>query len=702
MNSYGAIPFVRIAVPFATGILLYAVWLIHISAWWLAGTIAVTLFLQFYFKKSASRMFRHGHWLGAGLNLSLLLAGNQLAYYRSDINSDNHFLNASVSAAYARIRLLEPPVEKERSYKALVKVVAVGTKVNVVEVKGKSIIYLQNDSVAEQLKYGDELLVKYRFEAVSPPMNPDEFDYRKYLWNQEIYATQFLKQKEWMLLSRDHGSMVKKVSFWLRDHCRLAFQKTIRWSKEEAVMEALVVGYRDGMAPEVQQAYANAGVVHVLAVSGLHVGILYLVLEKLLFFMRRRKSWLKWQTSLIVLVVWLFAFVTGLSGSVVRAATMFSLITIGRNWSRSADSFNNIAASAVVILIFNPLLLMDVGFQLSYAAVISITAFVPHMNWWFTRETKGGDFLWRTSSMSLAAQAGTLPLTVFYFKQFPVLFLIANIIVIPLSGVLLVGGMVLALLQWTGPVAIVIGFIIQILCRAMNWIIELIGSVSFSVIHLEKSSWGQTIMLLLIIVLLTQYFLRQHRNYFYAATGMLCLLLFSTAWSELQNVFRKEVTFFAFRGHSVLEFRSGNNCLLICDTSIRRDRWRQKYLSDYHQWNGITASTEVNWNALTSRFTGSSLFFQNDYFQFQNLKMVRISRPLNQRIPVTRMAVDAILVSESPRISIPHLLNYFDTPLIIFDGSNKPYRVKRWMEEADSLHVRSHYVLADGALSLNL
>jgi competence protein ComEC len=130
----------------------------------------------------------------------------------------------------------------------------------------------------------------------------------------------------------------------------------------------------------------------VLAVSGLHVGILYLVLERLLFLMRKRKELRRVQSLIIVLVIWLFAFVTGLSGSVVRAAMMFSLIALGKNWNLTTNPFNGIASSALIILLWNPLLIMDVGFQLSYAAVISISAFVSHMNWWMVRETKFGDF----------------------------------------------------------------------------------------------------------------------------------------------------------------------------------------------------------------------------------------------------------------------------------------------------------------------
>jgi len=155
------------------------------------------------------------------------------------------------------------------------------------------------------------------------------------------------------------------------------------------------------------------------------------------------------------------------------------LISIGKNWNLSSNPFNTLATSAILILLWNPLLIMDVGFQLSYAAVISIGAFFPYMNWWMPRETKLGDFLWKTTSMSLSAQLGTLPLTTFYFHQFPTLFLLANLIVIPMSSVLLIGGLILACLQWIKPVATVIGFLLEKFEWLMNEFIVRMSNIPF-------------------------------------------------------------------------------------------------------------------------------------------------------------------------------------------------------------------------------
>ncbi len=706
MHSYGAVPFVRIVIPFAAGILIYALWQIHVSPLLLVITLAFTIILQRYLKSNSRRLFRNLPWIGVGLNLCLLFTGNQFAYFKADINRADHFLRDSSEHGNAIVTLLEPPVEKDHSYKALVSVMYISGDDSSSSVRGRAIIYFSKDTAASHLRYGDVVMIPHRFTAVAPPLNPDEFDYRKYLWFQEIYATEFVKSGDWIKIRAKQGNRLLTLSFWLRDKCREAFQKYIPADREEAVMEALVVGYRDGMSQEVQQAYANAGVVHILAVSGLHVGILYLVFDRMLFFMRRRKNWKRWQSFFIVVLIWLFAFVTGLSGSVIRAATMFSLIALGKNWNRSANSFNTIAASAFLILLWNPFLLMDVGFQLSYAAVISISAFVPYMNWWMTRETRLGDSLWRTTSMSLAAQTGTLPLTLFYFKQFPVLFLLANIIVIPLSGVLLVGGMALAIFQWTGLLAAYLGIAIAKLCWLMNAFILFISAIPVSVIHLGSFTWWEAALLLAVIALLTQYFLYHRRIYFYSSLLCLCILCISSSVTRIVQQISSHVTVYAFRGSSTLELNNSVNGLLLTDSSVIADMWRMKYLRQHNQWNGISNLAMVGWSNNQSKefqFNGRSSFFTDGpYFQFKDYRIVRITRPLPTHIASRRLKLDAVIISGNPDITMSQLLKCYDPAQIILDGSNKFYRTKKWIHELDTLRIPCHDVMKDGAWLVDL
>ncbi len=705
MHPYGEVPFVRIVIPFAAGILIYAIWQFHFPLPIVPGIVLVTIILQWQWQKSSSTLFRKNYWLGVGLNASLFLAGNQTAFYKADINHPDQFNQAEKKFGYLILTLLEPPIEKDNSFKACAHVNFLSDGITLKKVCGYGIVYLQKDSFTRLLHYGDEIIVKNNFNEIPSPKNPDEFNYKRYLWYQEIYSSAYLKSEDWKPMHRNEAHWFFNVSFWLRDHCRQAFEEFIKDPREESVMEALVVGYRDNMSQEIQQAYASAGVIHVLAVSGLHVGILYLVLERLLFFMRKRKQLRRMQSFIIVLVIWLFAFVTGLSGSVVRAAMMFSLIALGKNWNLTANPFNIIASSALIILLWNPLLIMDVGFQLSYAAVISISAFVSHMNWWMVRETKFGDFLWKTTSMSLAAQLGTLPLTTFYFHQFPTLFLLANIIVIPVSGVLLVGGIVLALVQWWKPVAIVIAFLLEKVEWLMNEFIVRLSNISFSVIKVGNFTWWQAAMVLIIIILLVQYFLHHRKSYFFLSLGLFFLLILSGALETFLNQRKKEVTVYAFRNNCLLEFRNGNGSILFCDSAFSSDPWHHKYLQQHHQWEGVCTPEEISWSMKNRDLSVTqtiSLWSQNNYFQFQNFRLVVVNERPKKKPPQKRLHVDAILIAQSPKISLAQLLKYYDAPLIILDGSNKMYHVNKWREESAVLGVKCYDVMKEGAWAVNL
>jgi competence protein ComEC len=701
MHPYGEVPFVRLAVAFAAGILLYTLWRVQFPFFLVPSLVGITLAMQAWFGRSSRMLFRNIHWLGVGLNASLVAVGNFLSYQLTDFNQPRHFIHSETDYPLAIFKLTEPPVEKEKSVKVNVRLLYLADSNKVVSTKGKSIIYLEKDSASLGLNYGEVILSRNNFQAVPPPKNPGEFDYRRYLWYQEVYATAYLKKGDWQRTSQENKAQpVRKFSYWMRDQCRAAFKKYITREREEAVMEALVIGYRDHMSPEVQDAYSSAGVIHVLAVSGLHVGILYWVIERMLMFMKRKRQWVRARSLLIIVVIWLFALVTGLSGSVVRAATMFSLISLGKNWSKTANPFNVIASSALLILAWNPLLIMDVGFQLSYAAVISISAFSPYMNWWFTRQTRVGDFIWRTTSMSVAAQIGTLPLTSFYFHQFPSLFLFANLVVIPVSSVLLIGGLILALFQWFTPFATALGFLLEWIEWGMNEFILFMSRIDFAVLRLGTVTWWQAAVLLLVIIFITQYFIRKEKPYWFLFLSGILLLVASGSVMHWVKQGQKTVTLYAFRKNSVVEFRNGSGAVLISDSAFLSDPWQVKYFSQHNQQRSIDQWVRDYWGEGALQ-PGSqlknSLYRNQDFFQMENFRLVRINHSLPKVQVSSRLPVDAVLISGNPKVTIAQVLQYYFAPQIIVDGSNYPSRVKKWKEEALHFPVTVYDLMTDGA-----
>ena len=196
----------------------------------------------------------------------------------------------------------------------------------------------------------------------------------------------------------------------------------IELSKNEmAVLSALTLGYKDELEPELREDFSYAGVMHILAVSGLHIGVIYMMLQ-LIFSMAFRRAKSKILSTLFTLcALWLYAFMTGLPPSVIRATTMFSLVAIGTALNRKSQIYNTISVSAFIILPGNPNLLFDVGFQLSYTAVIGIVTFNQNQ---LLIQGKNQKLKWLTDSMavSLAAQVGTLLSPYIIFINSPIIF----------------------------------------------------------------------------------------------------------------------------------------------------------------------------------------------------------------------------------------------------------------------------------------
>ncbi|MBA4323416.1 MAG: competence protein, partial [Odoribacter sp.] len=343
----------------------------------------------------------------------------------------------------------EPPVEKENTFKLVVEVRNIKDSTTWKEVSGKAIIYLQKDSFSSGLHYGDRLFISSDFSEVRSPQNPSEFNYKKYLSNRFVYHQSYVKSGKWKLVSRDHGNIFMTAAINIRNLFLGIFRDNKITGREYAVSSALILGYTDKIDPELMKDYSNVGVIHILSVSGMHVGVIFLVLNYLLFFFEKFRHGKIIKTIILLLLIWLYAMITGLSPAVLRAAAMFSFIAAGRSFNRQVNIFNSLAASAFLLLMINPFFLADVGFQLSYLAVVGIIIIQPFLSslWypgnWFLKQA------WGITVVSVAAQIATFPLSIMYFHQFPNYFLVSNLIVIPFSNFIIYSGM---LVLFTAPI----------------------------------------------------------------------------------------------------------------------------------------------------------------------------------------------------------------------------------------------------------
>ena len=286
--------------------------------------------------------------------------------------------------------------------------------------KGKMILYFEKDSASvSSLSYGDYFYVYGKPNRVKAPSNPGEFDYKRFLERKGIYHQLYLASDRWIEIDKQKENPIYRFALNCRAYLLDILQEKGLKGAEYAVASAILLGYSDKIDAKLLQEYSGAGAMHILCVSGLHVGIVYVVFSMLLFFLGKtdRSRFLK--SMLLILLIWSYAVLTGLSPSVMRASAMFSLVAIGQNMRRDTNIFNTLSASAFILMLIDPLIILNLGFQLSYSAVLGIVLLQPPIYRIFTIKSKILDKIWTIIAVSIAAQIGTLPITLYYFHQFP-------------------------------------------------------------------------------------------------------------------------------------------------------------------------------------------------------------------------------------------------------------------------------------------
>ncbi len=395
------------------------------------------------------------------------------------------------------------------------------------------VLYLAKDSAALALRAGNRIRAQATMTPYSRCGRPMEFNYEHYLLNKGFCAGAFVPVRAWQLQSK-HLSLRAKTDA-LRDCLVDNFRQAGLEEEPLALVSALVLGYKDLMEAEQRQAFSSAGVAHILAVSGMHVSILFLLLDKLLFFIKPGRAGLCFKQSLLMALLWFYSFVTGMSASVLRAVLMCSVSALGLCLGKRSNSWNILAFSAFVLLIVNPCYLLDVSFQLSFVAVASILLFLPQAVFYLGVITERSApparkgikdkivGIYRdTLLLSLVAQLGTAPLSVLYFNQFPQYFLLGNLLLVPLTTVLFYLSFCLILLSplpWlrdllAWPVNALAGFF----CDSSAFIEKMPGSL---VTELWPSKLDVLICYLLLALL---FYMFKNKRYIYALNKLISTL----------------------------------------------------------------------------------------------------------------------------------------------------------------------------------
>ena len=419
----------------------------------------------------------------------------------------------------------EPLIQKRKTWKAVANIVAVKHLGKWINTRSKLLIYIKNNQLAAQLTTGDLIEFTEPLQKISNNFNVGGFDFERYCAFQQIYYQLYLPDAAKIFFKKNAPSL-KSYLFKTRDSILGILKKAIPEKTEQSVAEALLIGYKEDLDKSLLRSYSNTGVVHIIAISGLHLTMIYSLLLRLLQPIGN-KRWTNYlRSSIILIVLWGFSFITGGAAAILRSAVGFTFLLMSKSLGYKNNTINAIAASAFFLLVYDPFLLWDIGFQLSYTAVLGIVLFSGYIDRWFFIKNKLLRLFWQVNAVTLSAQVLTLPIVLYQFHQFPNLFLFTNFLVVPLSGLILYAELLVLLvshftilLKWSGQLS-------SYLIFQMNHIIERTNRIPFALTKNIAINLPQTILLYLLIASLLVWLIYRNKQGFIASLAFLMLMVF--------------------------------------------------------------------------------------------------------------------------------------------------------------------------------
>ena len=523
---------------------------------------------------------------------------------------------------------------------------------------GKVILNIRKTTSEKDIAIGTNLLVQSTIYKNRNPFNPNQFDYSHYLENQEIYA-QIYAQESQIRIGKNTATIWSTFSNFRTKIIHNLERSNIK--KEELnVLIALIIGQQQDISPEVLKDYQYAGAVHILSVSGLHVGFILLFITFLLKPIPNSKKGSFFKLILIVFSLWTFGILAGLAPSVVRSVAMFSIVAVGNHIRRTVNTYHTLLVSMLIILLFKPSFLFDVGFQLSYLALFFILWLQPILASIWIPKNKIVSYFWDIITVSFAAQIGAMPLSIYYFHQFPGLFFITNLIVLPLLGVIMIVGLIAIIIACFSQVPFFIAKPLELLITLLNYIIHWVASfedfivknISFS----YEMLWTSYLLIVFSILWITK------PNFKRLLIALTCILLLQAVYifTKYQSENEDELIVFNVKKCSIITQRNDNLVTVYSNDSILE-----------------SLDTNI---AIQSYLVGSFCKIKSkkkleNLLYFKNKKILIID---SSNVYMQHIKPDILIITNSPKLNLGRLLSIWKPEQVIVDGSNFKSYVRIW------------------------
>lgn len=676
----GRMPFVRIFLYFALGIILRSllpVTLLSNTVLFILMLLVISIFLYLMFLRRGDM----SRCLSILVFIILLLFGALVQQLHEPRSSKGYFEH--YSGRYLIGKITDEPVERDKNWRFPFRIdYVVDPLSQVIPAEGNVMLTIEKKAGLNKYLYGDQLLIPNQVIGLSKAYNPKQFDYAQYLENKSIYHQSYLLADNTYLLYPNKGNVIVSKALQLRENLVNKFKVFIADSTALQVSSALIFGYRQDFSPELLDAFVKTGTVHVLSVSGLHVGIVFLLLNSILRHIDRYRYGRLFRLYIVLLAVWMYVILTGMAPAILRAGIMISFFLVSELSGRKQNNLNTLFSSAFFLLLINPKLLYDVGFQLSYTAVLGLFTIYPLLNTTFRVKHKLLNKIKQYIAISVAAQLFTAPLVLYYFHQFPNYFLLGNLFIAIPSTFLMYFGIALAV----SPLHFLNAFLADVIQYLNTFILSgltFVERLPYAVLSGVDFSMLQVLLLYSIIILITLGWNKRVGKKIIISLLLLIILIVTFYLNVVRlNIFHGVKIYNINNDFVVAFFKSGKVSLFSNINSLHDAKLKYNVWPDIERYTTISSTNFENVKITADstavlRGYGMSVAVINGEYIHSGVKdsdLILFRGNKNNRLDLN--------IKEAP-----------DVPYI-FDGSNTNKNVEKLALQADSLK-RSYYILKD-------
>lgn len=707
--TWHQIPFLRLLLPLLAGIVLQ-----HYTAavdfcgesLWLAATLLLLFSLAWGWlhkqRKNVIRFWALQH------QLFWLFVGAAAAHWQDARQHPQHLAQMPAllgSDAQYLATIAEPTQLRNTSIRAVLTVQAMRLHDSAAwqPLRGNIIATLPADTFSAALRYGDEILLRTRLRPITGASNPNGLDLRTYYAARGIFHQTYIVAEHWVSTGRQQIAPLRAALYDLRSYLLATIAEHCPTRRERAILSALVLGVRDEVDGEMLSAFADVGAMHILSVSGMHVGLIAALLS---WFLLRlplpaRRWWLITRALLLIALIWLFALLTGGSPPALRSAAMFSIVSVVGLSKRQGNIYNSLAASAFLLLLYEPYWLWDVGFQLSYLALWGIAFYQPPIRRMLYVENRLLRYVWELTSVSIAAALSTLPLTLFYFHQFSLSAFWSGIAAVPLSTVLLVMGFVLLIVGKVPIIGALLGWATYWLCWLFGAVVLWAQQVPYMVV---RGIWINALSmwwLYLLLALLTLALRWRSARLLVASCAAFWLLLLGWTHSRWQQMHQRQFCIYQVYKGSTLAVIQGSAAATLGDSVGLSEVQLRRVQANHFSALGVDSTSTK------AMCTDSAL--GRDFAYFSPLDQIAtaggtlvgcLSPALAECQSPTPLPVAAVLITGGLRYGQGReaLQQHFRSPIVVLDGTHSMRNAALWRAHCDSLGLLCLSVAESGAL----